>query len=76
MAYENAQLDDQPVTDWLIDWDWLDPAWGEHAISSWNEIRDQCPMASTKRYGRAFLPAAMESVSRLSVGPRRQHNLG
>jgi len=66
MTYENAQLDDQPVTDWLNDWDWLDPAWGEHAISIWNEIRDQCPIASTERYGRAFLPVSMESVQAIA----------
>ncbi|MGA1037383.1 MAG: cytochrome P450 [Ilumatobacteraceae bacterium] len=66
MAYENAQLDDKPVTDWLHDWDWLDPAWGEHAISIWNQIRDQCPIASTERYGRAFLPVTMESVQAIA----------
>ena len=66
MAYENSQTDDRPVTDWLHDWDWLDPAWGEDAISIWNGIREQCPVASTERYGRAFLPVTMEAVQHIA----------
>lgn len=66
MAYEHSQTDDRPVTDWLHDWDWLDPSWGEDAISIWNDIREQCPVASTERYGRAFLPVTMQAVQAIA----------
>ena len=67
MAYEgNAGVDLPKVTDWINDWDWLDEQWGPNAIDIWNSIRDECPMASTERYGRAFMPVTMEAVSQVS----------
>ncbi|NOX30707.1 MAG: cytochrome P450 [Actinobacteria bacterium] len=55
-----------PVTDWLHDWDWLDDQWGSNAIDIWNSVREQCPVASTERYGRAFMPVTMEGVSQVA----------
>ena len=54
---------DKPVTDWVNDWDWLDDQWGPNAIDIWNDVREQCPVATTERYGRAFMPVTMEGVS-------------
>lgn len=63
MAYEAGQVDLDPVTDWVNDWDWLDDQWGANAIDIWNSVREECPMASTERYGRAFMPVTMDGVS-------------
>jgi len=52
-----------PVTDWVNDWDWLDDQWGSNAIDIWNSVREQCPVATTERYGRAFMPVTMEGVA-------------
>ena len=52
-----------PVTDWVHDWDWLDDQWGPNAIAIWSSVREQCAMASTERYGRAFMPVTMEAVT-------------
>lgn len=52
-----------PVENWLTDWDWLDPQWGENAIDIWNSVREVCPVATTERYGRAFMPVTMEGVA-------------
>jgi cytochrome P450 len=63
MAYgADDRLDTPPVTDWVNDWDWLDDGWGENAIDIWNSVRDQCPIGSTERYGRAFMPVTMDAV--------------
>lgn len=62
MTYGGERIDGEPVKNWLTDWDWLDDGWGENAISIWNEVREQCPVASTERYGRAFMPVTMEAV--------------
>ncbi|MEY3266936.1 MAG: hypothetical protein RJA15_1382 [Actinomycetota bacterium] len=63
MAYGAENSVEMPqVRDWVNDWDWLDDGWGENAIDIWNEVREQCPVASTERYGRAFMPVTMEAV--------------
>lgn len=62
MSYGSDRIDGEPVKSWLTDWDWLDDSWGENAIDIWNEVREQCPVASTERYGRAFMPVTMEAV--------------
>ena len=63
MAYgADDRIDTPPVTDWVNDWDWLDDGWGENAISIWNDVREQCPIGSTERYGRAFMPGTMDAV--------------
>jgi len=48
------------------DWDWLDDQWGANAIDIWNAVRDECPMATTERYGRAFMPVTMEAVAEVA----------
>ncbi len=58
--------DHAPVRDWVNDWDWLDDQWGSNAIDIWNDVREQCPMASTERYGRAFMPVTMDAVSQVA----------
>jgi len=66
MAYETDSVDLPPVTDWVNDWDWLDDQWGANAIDIWNAVRDECPMATTERYGRAFMPVTMEAVAEVA----------
>jgi len=64
MSYDTGQGTDlPPVSDWVNDWDWLDDQWGANAIDIWNEVREQCPVASTERYGRAFMPVTMSGVA-------------
>ena len=67
MAYgADERLDTPPVTDWVNDWDWLDDGWGENAIDIWNSVREQCPVGSTERYGRAFMPVTMDAVRHIA----------
>ncbi len=65
-AYGIDTVEAPPVTDWVNDWDWLDDSWGENAIDIWNSVREQCPVAMTERYGRAFMPVTMEAVSAIA----------
>lgn len=62
MAYGSEHIEMPPVKDWINDWDWLDDGWGENAIDIWNDVREQCPVASTERYGRAFMPVTMAAI--------------
>ena len=67
MAYDAHSPSDAPVvTDWINDWDWLDDQWGENAINVWNSVREQCPIATTERYGRAFMPVTMDAVRQIA----------
>jgi len=66
VANDTSDGNPSPVTDWVNDWDWLDEQWGPNAIDIWNEVREQCPIAKTERYGRAFMPVTMEAVSQVA----------
>lgn len=66
MAYETDEQDLPPVTDWINDWDWLDDQWGPNAIDIWNDVRSQCPVATTERYGRAHMPVTMDAVTEVA----------
>lgn len=66
MTYGTTGSELPPVEDWVNDWDWLDDQWGANAIEIWNDVREQCPVASTERYGRAFMPVTMEGVSQVA----------
>jgi len=66
MAYDTDTAEHRSVTDWVHDWDWLDDQWGENAIDIWNSVREQCPVATTERYGRAFMPVTMEAVQQVA----------
>ena len=46
-----------PVTDWLTDWDHLDPRWVEDPFPIWDGIRAaKCPIAHTERFMGVYLP--------------------
>jgi cytochrome P450 len=67
VGYEDGPVIDMPpVTDWVNDWDWLDPQWGPHAIEIWDSVRAQCPVATTERYGRAHMPVTMAAVEQIA----------
>jgi cytochrome P450 len=66
VTYATGETSLPPVTDWLHDWDWLDDQWGPNAIEIWRSVRERCPMASTERYGRAFMPVTMDAVSQIA----------
>ena len=66
MAYESETVEMPPVTDWVNDWDWLDDQWGANAIEIWNSVREQCPVATTERYGRAHMPVTMAAVQEIA----------
>ena len=55
-----------PVTDWKTDWDHLDPRWNEDPFPIWEELRDQCPIAHTKRFLGCYLPTTYDAVKAIS----------
>jgi cytochrome P450 len=51
-----------PVTDWATDFDHTDQRWIENPFPIWDELRKQCPIAHTQRYGGVYLPTRYEDV--------------
>jgi cytochrome P450 len=59
-----------PVTDWLTDWDHLDPRWIEDPFPIWETIRAaKCPIAHTERFRGAYLPTRYEDVRKIAYDP-------
>ena len=52
-----------PVTDWATDFDHTDPAWVKDPYPIWDELREQCPVAHSDRYGGVWLPVTHEDVA-------------
>jgi cytochrome P450 len=52
-----------PVTDWATDFDHTDPGWVNDPYPIWDELREQCPVAHSERYGGVWLPVTHEGVA-------------
>lgn len=63
---EHADRTKTPVADWAVDWDIHDAEWAPNAIDIWNGLREECPVAFTERYGRAFMPVTMDAVRQVA----------
>ena len=55
-----------PVTDWMTDFDVLDPAYIEDPFSIWDELRKTCPIAHTDRRGGAWLLTTYADVTEVA----------
>jgi cytochrome P450 len=52
-----------PVTDWATDFDHTDPRWTADPYPIWEELRRQCPVAHSDRYGGTWLPVRHADVA-------------
>ena len=55
-----------PVTDWVTDWDHLDPRWSKDPYPIWDEMRAKCPVATTQRFEGAVMPTTYEAVKAIA----------
>ncbi len=51
-----------PVADWTTDFDHVDPGYAARAPEIWDELRTECPVARSDRYGGTWLPVRHEDV--------------
>ena len=56
----------QPVTDWEKDFDHTDPQWVADPFPIWDELRTECPVAHSDRYGGTWLPVRHADVSAIA----------
>ena len=52
-----------PVQDFATDFDHTDPKWVADPYPIWDELRKECPVAHTNRYGGAWMPTTHEGVA-------------
>ena len=45
-----------PVEDWATDYDIFDPAYVRDPFPVWDELRGQCPVAHSERWGSSWMP--------------------
>jgi hypothetical protein len=55
-----------PVQDWSIDFDHTDEAWAADPFPIWEQLRTECPIAHSDRYGGVWLPTRHEDVAALA----------
>ncbi|MBK5223473.1 MAG: cytochrome P450 [Acidimicrobiia bacterium] len=55
-----------PVTDWATDFDHTRPEYAESAPEIWEQLRNECPVAHTDRFGGAWLPVRHEDVAAIA----------
>jgi cytochrome P450 len=55
-----------PVSDWATDFDHADPSYNKNAHAIWDQLRGECPVAHTARYGGTWLPVTHEYVHEIA----------
>ena len=55
-----------PVRDWSTDFDHTDPQWVANPYPIWDQLRGECPVAHSDRYGGTWLPVTHETVSEVA----------
>lgn len=55
-----------PVQQWATDFDILDPDYVADPAPVWADLREQCPMAHTERYGSTWLPTRYDDVAAIA----------
>lgn len=55
-----------PVTDWTTDFDHAHPSYNANVHEIWDDLREQCPVAHSNRYGGVWLPVRHADVSAIA----------
>ncbi len=55
-----------PVEDWTSDYDIFDDEYITDPVPVWNDLRNQCPIAHTERWGGSWLPTRHQDLQALA----------
>lgn len=61
-ANEAAAPTTDPVTDWATDYDIFDADYVANPFPVWDDLRGECPIAKTDRWGGSWMPTTYEDV--------------
>ena len=59
------------LIDWTTDYDIFDRGYIENPFGIWDDLREQCPIARTERWGGSWLPVTYEDVTTIARDPER-----
>ena len=62
----DVQASRAPVTDWATDYDIFDQTYITDPYGIWDELRAQCPIAHTERWGGSWLPTTYADVTEIA----------
>jgi len=55
-----------PVTNWTTDYDILDPDYVADPYPIWDDLRGECPIAHTDRWGGSWMPTRYDDVAAIA----------
>ncbi|MFZ4718130.1 MAG: cytochrome P450 [Ilumatobacteraceae bacterium] len=55
-----------PVSDWATDFDIFSQEYINNPFPIWDDLREQCPIARTERWGGSWLPTTYEDVTAIA----------
>lgn len=55
-----------PVVDWKTDFDHTHPDYAANAHQIWDDLRDECPVAHSDRFGGMWLPTRHEDIAAIA----------
>ncbi|KAG1648747.1 1,8-cineole 2-endo-monooxygenase [Nymphon striatum] len=56
-----------PVTDWKTDFDHSHPDYAANAHAIWDELRAECPVAHSERFGGVWLPTRHDDIAAIAA---------
>ena len=59
----------EPVTDWTSDYDILDSEYVTNPYPVWDDLRQQCPVAHSTRWGGSWMPTRYADVFAVAHDP-------
>jgi cytochrome P450 len=65
-----------PIEDWATDFDHTHPDYAAKAPEIWDELREQCPVAHTERFGGTWLPTRHADVAAIAHDTEHFSNEG
>ena len=66
MTYGSAMSAANPVSDWTTDYDILDDDYVADPYPVWADLREQCPIAHTERWGGSWLPTRYADIAAIA----------
>lgn len=60
------ETEQPPIEDWATDFDHTHPDYAANAPEIWDDLRQQCPVAHTERFGGTWLPTRHADVATIA----------
>jgi cytochrome P450 len=60
----------EPIKDWKTDYDIFDPSYIKNPFQIWDELREECPIAHSERWGGSWMPTRYADLFALAKDTR------